>query len=333
MTARTRLVSRHHGNRLAGAGQPRQRRGERGALAETAQVRVQVLEFEIRQRDVPLIHVLFRGNAGAEALPLAVALHGHAGQACARRSARLATLVGPGARPGEPRPPSGMAELVLVPSRLQAALAGRQKFGVFGDYDGVGVTSAAVLTLGLRAFGAEVVPRVAARQSGYGLPPETVDAFADAGCRLIVTGDCGTSDVAALRRARERGLDVVVIDHHQVPSGERLAFGMINPHQPEDRFPFKGLASCGIAFYLMAALRSRLSATTFDPRELLDLVAIGTIGDLVPLVDESRILVAAGLKVLSARRRPGLRALALLAHLEDAPLPAEDVSFRKEPRV
>ena len=243
----------------------------------------------------------------------------------------IAKFLGP--RLGELRPPSGMADLELVLSRMQAALAGRQKIGVFGDYDVDGVTSAAVLALGLRAFGAEVVPRVAARQSGYGLPPEMVDAFADAGCRLIVTGDCGTSDVPALLRARERGLDVLVIDHHQVPSGERLAYGMINPHQPDDRFPFKGLASCGIAFYLMAALRSRLSATTFDPRELLDLVAIGTIGDLVPLVDENRILVAAGLKVLSARRRPGIRALAALAHLEEGPLTADDVSFRMAPRL
>lgn len=238
-----------------------------------------------------------------------------------------------GPRLSELRPPTGMADLELVLARLQVALGERQKVGVFGDYDVDGVTSAAVLALGLRAFGADVVPRVAARQSGYGLPPEMVDAFADAGCRLIVTGDCGTSDVPALRRARERGLDVVVIDHHQVPSGERLAYGMINPHRPDDLFPFKGLASCGIAFYLMAALRSRLSATTFDPRELLDLVAIGTIGDLVPLVDENRILVAAGLKVLSSRRRPGIRALASLAHLEESPLTAEDVSFRLAPRL
>ena len=243
----------------------------------------------------------------------------------------IAKFLGP--RLGELRPPAGMADLELVLARLQAALGERQKIGVFGDYDVDGVTSAAVLTLGLRAFGADVVPRVAARQSGYGLPPEVVDAFADAGCRLIVTGDCGTSDVPALLRARERGLDVVVIDHHQVPSGERLAYGMINPHRPDDRFPFKGLASCGIAFYLMAALRSRLSATTFDPRELLDLVAIGTIGDLVPLVDENRILVAAGLKVLSARRRPGIRALAALAHLEEGAFTADDVSFRMSPRL
>lgn len=243
----------------------------------------------------------------------------------------IARFLGP--RLGELRPPAGMADLELVLGRLATAIAEGQRIGVFGDYDVDGVTSAAVLAVGLRAFGAVVAPRVAARQSGYGLPPEVVDAFADEGCRLIVTGDCGTSDVAALERARSRGVDVVVIDHHQVPSGERLALGMINPHRPDDRFPFKGLASCGIAFYLMAALRSRLGAPRFDPRELLDLVAIGTIGDLVPLVDENRILVAAGLRVLSGRRRPGIRALLELAHLDAPALTAEDVSFRVAPRL
>ena len=243
----------------------------------------------------------------------------------------IAKFLGP--RLGELRAPEGMADLELALARLVTAVGEHQRVGVFGDYDVDGVTSAAVLTLGLRAFGLEVVPRVAARQAGYGLPPGVVDALADGGCRLIVTGDCGTSDLAALARARERGVDVIVIDHHQVPSGERLAYAMINPHRPDDRFPFKGLASCGIAFYLMAALRSRLSATTFDPRELLDLVAIGTIGDLVPLVEENRILVAAGLRILAGRRRPGIRALLDLAHITESSITAEDVSFRMAPRL
>jgi single-stranded-DNA-specific exonuclease len=232
------------------------------------------------------------------------------------------------------RPPTGIADLGRVLDRLVLALAERQRIGVFGDYDVDGVTSAAVLTEGLRALGGDVIPRVATRQSGYGLPPEMVERFADEGVRLIVTGDCGTSDVPALLRARERGVDVVVIDHHQVPSGERLAFGLVNPHQPEDRFPFKGLASCGIAFYLMASLRSRLRSTAFDPRELLDLVALGTIADLVPLVEENRILVSVGLRVLSARKRPGIRALIDLAKLSDEPaISATQASFRLTPRL
>ncbi len=237
-------------------------------------------------------------------------------------------------RLGEIRPPAGMADLDRALDRLDRAIVDGETIGVFGDYDVDGVTTAAVLTIALRAFGATVVPRVASRGAGYGLPPEIVDAFAEQGCRLIVTGDCGTSDFAALGRARERGIDVVVIDHHEIPSGERIAHALINPRQSHDAFPFKGLASCGIAFYLMAALRSRLNASKLDARDLLDLVALGTIADLVPLVDENRILVFAGLRVLSARRRPGLRALIGLAQLpDDQPIAATDASFRLTPRL
>lgn len=234
---------------------------------------------------------------------------------------------------GQLRPPDAMADLDRALDRLTQALRDGQRVGVFGDYDVDGVTTAALLTVALRAFGATVVPRVASRGGGYGLPPDLVDWFAAQGCRLLVTGDCGTSDFAALARARELGIDVVVIDHHQVPSGERVAHALINPHQPEDRFPFKGLASCGIAFYLMATLRSRLAVTTFDPRELLDLVALGTIADLVPLVAENRILVCAGLRVLGDRKRPGIRALMELAQLTEPTIGAEDVSFRLTPRL
>jgi single-stranded-DNA-specific exonuclease len=237
-------------------------------------------------------------------------------------------------RLGEIRPPAGMADLDRALDRLGRALVDGETIGVFGDYDVDGVTTAAVLTVALRALGATVVPRVANRGAGYGLPPAVVDAFAQDGCRLIVTGDCGTTDFAALTRARERAIDVVVIDHHEIPTGERLAHALVNPRQLNDAFPFKGLASCGIAFYLMAALRSRLNAPRFDARDLLDLVALGTIADLVPLVDENRILVFAGLRVLSARRRAGLRALVASAQLPaDQPITATDAGFRLTPRL
>jgi single-stranded-DNA-specific exonuclease len=243
-------------------------------------------------------------------------------------------------RLGDLRPPEGIADLDRAVERLMAAITGNERIGVFGDYDVDGVTTAAVLTLALRGLGAEVLPRVASRFSGYGLPPAVAEGFADAGCRLIVTGDCGTSDHEALAAARERGVDVVVIDHHQVPEGPCGAYALINPHRPDDRFSFKGLASCGVAFYLAATLRTRLKerghppAASFDPRSLLDLVALGTIGDLVPLQAENRILVAAGLRELTARRRPGLRALADIAELDPKKvLDATDVSFRLTPRL
>jgi single-stranded-DNA-specific exonuclease len=231
------------------------------------------------------------------------------------------------------RPPAGIRDLDLALDRLCHALDGHERLGVFGDYDADGVTSAALLTGALRAFGGAVIPRVASRHAGYGLPVAAIEDFAEAGCRVVVTGDCGTSDVEALTRARALGLDVIVIDHHQVPSGEKLAHALINPFQDGDAFPFKGLASCGIAFYLMAALRSRLGRVQIDMRQFLDLVALGTIADLVPLVDENRILVAAGLKTMATRARPGLRALMELARVQEGPVTEDDVSFRLAPRL
>ncbi len=249
-------------------------------------------------------------------------------------SARASRFLAP--RLADLRRPEGMADLERTLDRLVQALERRERIAIFGDYDVDGVTTAAVLASTLGALGGDVIARVASRRAGYGVGPDDVSRFADEGCRLLVTGDCGTSDHEALALARSRGLDAIVIDHHQVPSGETAAFALINPHRPDDRFPFKGLASCGVAFYLAGALRTRLAvdATRFDPRDLLDLVALGTVADLVPLVDENRILVAAGLRVASSRKRPGLRALAALAGIEpEEPITAEHVSFRLAPRL
>ena len=230
------------------------------------------------------------------------------------------------------RPPDGMADLQRAIERLVAAFSSGETIGVFGDYDVDGVTTAAVLTSAFRAFGGQVVARAASRNAGYGLGPADVVRFADAGCRVLVTGDCGTSDREALSAARARGIDTIVIDHHELPEGETAAYALVNSRRPDDAFPFKGLASCGVAFYLAAALRTRLGAA-FDPRDLLDLVALGTIADLVPLVAENRILVAAGLERLSLGKRPGLAALARRAELEGGRITAHDAAFRLTPRL
>jgi single-stranded-DNA-specific exonuclease len=233
------------------------------------------------------------------------------------------------------RPPDGMADLGKALDRLIPAMGAGEPIGVFGDYDVDGVTTAAVLASTFRALGGRVVARCASRDAGYGLGLSDVARFAADGCRVLVTGDCGTSDHEALHDARARGLDVIVIDHHQLPEGESEAFALINPRRPDDAFLFKGLASCGVAFYLAAALRTRLRDRfpTFDPRELLDLVALGTIADLVPLVDENRILVAHGLRALGARKRPAIAALAGRAALEEGGITAHDVGFRLAPRL
>ncbi len=237
------------------------------------------------------------------------------------------------------RPPDGIADLPRALERLVPAVTSGESVGVFGDYDVDGITTAAVLATALRSFGAKVTARVARRSSGYGLSPGDATQFCDEGCTLVVTGDCGTSDSEAIQICRARGVDVIVIDHHHVPEGPSAANALLNPHRPDDQFPFKGLASCGVALYLAAALRTRLRelghacSDRFEPREVLDLVAMGTIADMVPLRDENRILASIGLRELAAFRRPGLRALADLSKVDRGSVIPSDVSYRLAPRL
>ena len=237
------------------------------------------------------------------------------------------------------RPPEGIADLERAVDRILVAAARMEKVAVFGDYDVDGTTTAAILVLLLRALGLEVVACMAKRASGYGFSPGDATILLEQGCTLILTGDCGTSDHEALAQCRSRGVEVIVIDHHHVPSGESPAFALLNSQRTDDTFAFKGLASCGVAFYLAAAVRTRLrtdgnpKADGLDPRAWLDLVALGTIADLVPLKHENRILVSAGLRELSALRRPGLAALAESAGLVPGSVGTGEVSFRLAPRL
>lgn len=223
-------------------------------------------------------------------------------------------------RLGHLRRPGGLAGLDTAVARLIRAVTGGERVGIFGDYDVDGVTTAALLASFLSSLGVSCLPRVARRDAGYGFGCADADAFASAGCTLIITGDCGTSDIDAIERAAERGADVIVVDHHTVPASDpsvpHPALALVNPFRADSTFPFRALASVGLAFYLMAALRTALREQGYfrqrdepDLRELLDLVALGTVADLVPLRGENRILAATGLRQLALRKRPGIAAL------------------------
>jgi single-stranded-DNA-specific exonuclease len=237
------------------------------------------------------------------------------------------------------RPPEAMAGFSAALELLAHARERGVRVGVFGDYDVDGVTTAAILAGFLRALGMEVVSKVAARADGYGFVPAAARDLAAAGVGLVLTGDTGTSDHEALGWLRGRGISTVVIDHHQVPDTMPPTDALINPHQAGCGFSFKGLCSAGVAFYLAAALRTRLrryapSAPLPDPRAWLDLAAVGTICDMVPLRDENRILVRHGLALMGARRRPGLRALLQRARVAaDEPIDEAHVAFRIGPRI
>jgi single-stranded-DNA-specific exonuclease len=231
-------------------------------------------------------------------------------------------------------PPQAMADRALAAERLARAIRSAERIAVFGDYDCDGITSAAILSDVLRALGASVAPLLASRfDGGYGVSAAAVERIVASGARVLVTCDCGSSDHVSLAELSRRGLDVIVIDHHLVPEQKLPALAFLNPHRPECGFPYKGLASCGLALSVAAALRAELGAA-LDLRKWLDLVAIGSIADVAPLDGDNRALVRAGLRALREGRRPGVRALLELAQIDGAfPITAADVAFRIAPRL
>jgi single-stranded-DNA-specific exonuclease len=230
--------------------------------------------------------------------------------------------------------PDGMADRALAADRLASALGRGERIAVFGDYDCDGITSAAIMTEVLRELGGEVVPLLASRfDGGYGVSAAACERILATGAKTLVTCDCGSSDHASLAMLRSRGVDTIVIDHHLVPDEPLPAIAFLNPHRPDCGFAYKGLASCGLALNLGAALRASMGKA-LDLRKWLDLVAIGTIADVAPLDGDNRALVRAGLGALGAVTRPGLRALAELAKMDaSSPLSARDVAFRFAPRI
>jgi single-stranded-DNA-specific exonuclease len=231
-------------------------------------------------------------------------------------------------------PPDAMADRQAAAERIARAVRARERVCVFGDYDCDGITSTAVVTGILRALGGEVVPLLATRkEGGYGLSAPALARVLATGASLLITCDCGSSDHERLATARAAGVDVLVIDHHLVPAEPLPALAFLNPHRPDCGFPYKGLASCGLALSLGAAVRKELGAK-LDLRAWLDLVAIGTVADVAPLTADNRVLVHAGLLSIVRGARPGLRALAGHARIDlSQGITAGDVAFRIAPRL
>jgi single-stranded-DNA-specific exonuclease len=234
------------------------------------------------------------------------------------------------------RPPLMLKDMQRAAARLADALGAGERIAVYGDYDVDGITGAAQLVLGLRALGAEPLLHVAHRgREGYGLHADALRALRAAGARVVVTADCGTANVRELALAADLGLDVIVCDHHHAPLTRPPALALLNPLQAGCEFPFKGLAGAGVVFYLLMGLRAELRARGHaalpDLRPYLDLVALGTVADVVPLREENRVLVAHGLRALARTTREGLRALKENA-LVDA-VSVRSIAFRLAPRM
>ncbi len=219
--------------------------------------------------------------------------------------------------------------------RLQRAIARGEKILVHGDYDADGMSAAALLTLALRRLGVPAEPFVPHRtRDGYDLSEAGLERAARAGASLILTADCGVSAIDAVARAARQGRDVIVTDHHR--PGRRLpgAVAVVNPMREDSEYPFRDLAGVGVAFKLVQALFAAEGIAAPEANQHLDLVAIGTVADQMPLVDENRALVRAGLRVLQRSRKPGLRAILERTGVsEGEPVAADHISFRLAPRL
>ncbi|MDR0806334.1 MAG: single-stranded-DNA-specific exonuclease RecJ [Enterobacteriaceae bacterium] len=227
---------------------------------------------------------------------------------------------------------------------LVTALKAQRQIVIVGDFDADGATSTALSVLALRSMGfSRVNYLVPDREDGYGLSPEIVDQVAAQGVELIVTVDNGISSHAGVARAHEHGIQVLVTDHHLPGDILPAADAMINPNLNDCEFPSKSLAGVGVAFYLMLALRARLRQEKWfeqqgiiEPNlaELLDLVALGTVADVVPLDANNRILVHQGLnRIRAGHCRAGIRALLEVSKRDARQLTANDMGFSLGPRL
>jgi len=220
--------------------------------------------------------------------------------------------------------------------RLVVARERQDHIMIYGDYDIDGLTATTVLLDAFSSFGFRYVDAFIPNRfvEGYGLTVDAIEKIAKTGAKLIVTVDCGSLSEKEIIRANELGMEVIVTDHHNVAPVQPPAVAVINPKRPDHDYPFIDLAGVGVAFKLVQALQTRLDGLPIGQEKwLLDLVALGTVCDVVTLVDENRANVYWGLKVLSKTRRPGLKALMAVAGVEPAKVNARSLGFGLGPRM
>ncbi len=250
----------------------------------------------------------------------------------------VAAFFGQRARPDDPFRLIGVNQAV---TRIRRAIRRNTPIAVYGDFDADGVTSTAVMVQTLQALGADVLPYIPHRvDEGYGLNTAALAWLKEQGVGLVITVDCGIRAVEEVAFGKGLGLEIIVTDHHSIGPEVPAADVVINPKLPESRYPFRDFAGVGVAFKLAQGLlrveRHTPAAKKPVPlteEDLLDLVALGTVADIMPLVGENRTLVQRGLEHLRQARRPGIRALAQRAGLDPREIDATAIGFRLGPRL
>jgi single-stranded-DNA-specific exonuclease len=226
-------------------------------------------------------------------------------------------------------------------TRLMKAIHDKEKIVIYGDYDADGITSVVILFKFIREVTPFVDYYIPDRiNEGYGLKISAIDKFKKDNVSLIITVDCGISDVEQIAYAQSIGIDTIVLDHHEISGALPPTAAAINPNREGCTFPFKGLAGVGIAFNFLIALRGVLSKEGFwknknypNLKEYLDIVSLGTIGDIAPLVDENRIFTKTGLELITEGQRPGIKALKEVSGVDNQIIDSFKASFSLIPRI
>ncbi len=229
-----------------------------------------------------------------------------------------------------------LPDMAKAVERLVQAHQKQEHITIYGDYDIDGLTATTLLIDAFRSFGFKYVDAFIPNRfvEGYGLTVDAVEQIVAGGTQLIVTVDCGSLSHKEIDRSNELGVDVIVTDHHNVSDVQPSAVAVVNPKRKDHSYPFIDLAGVGVAFKLVQALQTRLEGLPIGHEKwLLDLVALGTVCDVVTLVDENRTNVYFGLKVLAKTRRPGLKALMAVAKVEPSSLNSRSLGFGLGPRM
>lgn len=231
------------------------------------------------------------------------------------------------------RDPFLMKDMKKSTERIKKAIENKERIYIYGDYDVDGVSSTSILYLYFKSIGFPVKYYIPNRlEEGYGINEDAIKKIHDDGCDLIITVDCGITSVKEVELANELGIDVIITDHHECQSEIPDAYAIVNPKQEDCNYPFDMLCGCGVAFKMIQALtdEEEFKTSMFD---YLEIVTIATICDIVPLIDENRIIVKNGLKLMKEGKNLGLRELIKVCGIETNKIGSSHIGFSIGPRI
>ncbi|MBQ1610316.1 MAG: DHH family phosphoesterase, partial [Muribaculaceae bacterium] len=228
-----------------------------------------------------------------------------------------------------------MRDMEKAVARLNMALGAKEKIMVYGDYDVDGTTAVALVYRYLRNFYSNVIYYVPTRDDeGYGISLQSIDYAVEQGVKLIIVLDCGIKAIDEIAYAKEKGIDFIVCDHHVPDDTLPDAVAILNPKLKDDNYPFKELSGCGVGFKFMQAFaKSNGINNIYDLESLLDLLVVSIAADIVPIVDENRIMAYYGLKRLNSNPNVGFRNIIKLCGLNRREITISDIIFKIGPRI